>query len=160
MSQRVLCLRQSTLERKNIMSANNYQRQISWYRSRIRTLSSQKETAEAEVSDLEDKIARLRAAYKALGKQKEDLAPVKREIEAVYENPYNWQGRRFDEFATNASNHMAANNIFYAELDRIQDEVNWRLTEYENQANEKYWLIGSLKSSLNNCWTWLQNHTN
>lgn len=116
------------------------------------------------INDLDDQIERLQRAYDDLDDAKEGLKDVRKAIKKL-PNEYDddWEGQVAQEVYDECREDGSI-EYFYTryidEIDTIQDDLNLKLTDLENEKLRQNGILGELVAIGNSLWTRIQNWFN
>ncbi len=140
------------------------QREYDGLCSQKRQNDSEQADVQSTINDLESKITQMQAAYDNLDEAKEGLKSIRNAIgcwPGFYEGV--WKG----DVATDIYNackkdgyHEASYTQYIDKIDEIQDALNLKLTELENEKLRQNGILGELIAWGNSLWTKIQNFFN
>ena len=135
------------------------------------SLCSQKSQNDAEqaevqsvINDLDDKITKMQTAYNNLDAAKEGLKSIRSVIQCwpdFYESV--WKGdvaTAIYDACKKDGYHEASYTQYIDAIDEIQDALNLKLTELENEKLRQQGILGELIAWGNSLWTRIQNFFN
>lgn len=135
------------------------------------SLCSQKSQNDAEqaevqaiIDDLDSKISKMQTAYDNLDAAKEGLKSIRNAIgcwPGFYEGV--WKGNVATDIYDACKKdgyHEASYTQYIDKIDEIQDALNLKLTELENEKLRQNGILGELIAWGNSLWTKIQNFFN
>lgn len=127
-------------------------------------LTSQKNSAETQISDVEsenrwlnEQINRLENAKSTVETEKGNFNSIKRNVSNVIDGDYEWKGDTYDKFKTNGSYLNNDHNSYYDSIDMVLDSINDKITELENQMYRNDGFLGELRSWWNSLCNSIEN---
>lgn len=126
---------------------------------------AEKSSVESDISSLDSKIEALRAAYTKIDDAKESIKDVRKYLRKL-PNDYDdsWKGQFADDVYKECKKGGVRIDYYYTRyielVDDIQDNLNLKITELENEKLRKIAVLGEILSWLNNFATWVQNLAN
>ena len=135
-----------------------------------RRLNNQLERDNAKLAEcratnqvLDEKIGRLREAYNTLGEIKSQYLTIKRNeaTQLLERNPEKWEGCKHYQYREERNNRYVdgiknGSNDYYKDIDKIQDAINMKICELENQKFSDSF-IGGLIKGINSLRYQIQN---
>lgn len=123
--------------------------------------SAKLEECRAKNRSLDEQIGRLRVAYRQVGEIKSQYLSIKtsESTQLINRNPEDWNGSKHGHYKTDAIYVPAIDygiNEYYKDIDRIQDAINMKICELENQKFSDSFL-GDLVRGINSLRYQIQN---
>ena len=133
-------------------------KEIDW--DQYNNLNNQKSSTESQISSvqnenrlLNEQIDRLYQVKEIIKTEKGDFDDIKKSVEQIIDEGYEWKGDTYDKFKSNGSYLKEDNNSYYNSIDDVLDAVNDKITELENRIYSNEGFLGQLQS----CWNSLCN---
>ena len=105
----------------------------------------------------QDKLERLRSVRQTLYDCCDSFRDVKKSVQRVIRDDYDWTGENFSRFSTYSSSLMDENDAYGRNLDAVRDAINDEITRLENDMYRQEGLIGYLRALLNSLANEIQN---
>ena len=121
-------------------------------------------STQAQIDDLDDKIKAMKDAYKAIDTAKEELKDIRKAIKKMpSEYDDKWKGRVSKEVYTSCKSEgelYSSYTSYIDAIDEIEDDLNLKLTDYENEKIKQEGFLVTLRTAWNDLCTKIQNFFN
>ena len=125
----------------------------------------QQEQCQSEIDVLDDKIERLKAAYRKLDDAKEAIDDIKHnQRNMINSDLYQcmWTGSNAQECydSCESGNLYTAYDGYVSNIDAAEDAINWEINTLKEKMNEKYGVLSGLVNAWDDLCTKIQNFFN
>ena len=125
----------------------------------------QQEQCQSEIDVLDEKIERLKAAYRKLDDAKEAIDDIKHnQRNMINSDLYQcmWTGSNAQECydSCESGNLYTAYDGYVSNIDAAEDAINWEINTLKEKVNEKYGVLSGLVNAWDDLCTKIQNFFN
>ena len=117
-------------------------------RSQKRTVELVISGAKSNISDVEDKIERLKAAVKELEAGVEDMEAIKKSIDNLTVDEASWKGKNKDKFEDHYSEYQDAVETCISKTKDAKETMEEEITRYEQQRTNFITGLNNLENTL------------
>lgn len=126
---------------------------------------SEASSVESTISSLDGQIEAMQAAYDSIDDAKESIKDIRKYIRNLPDDyDDSWKGSFADTIYTDCRKDGTRVDYYYTRyidlIDDIQDDLNWKLTELENERLRQETILGDLWAAINSLATRIQNWFN
>lgn len=126
---------------------------------------AQASTVQSEINNLDDQIDAMQAAYDKIDEAKESIKDIRKYLRNLPDDyDDSWKGQFADGIYKDCKKDGIRIDFYYTRyievIDEIQDALNLKLTELENERLRQETILGDLWAAINSLATRIQNWFN
>lgn len=147
------------------MAKKNDRKEYNKLRKKKADNKKQQEQCQSEIDVLDEKIERLKAAYRKLDDAKEAIDDIKHnQRNMINSDLYQcmWTGGNAQECydSCESGNLYTAYDGYVSNIDAAEDAINWEIYTLKEKMNEKYGVLSGLVNAWDDLCTKIQNFFN
>lgn len=122
--------------------------------------AQERKNTERQIAKLKEKLEKLKLAYTRMSGWKSEYRNLRTSVDKTGNSTSYWRGANYNGFRKMYGEVTAENKKVHNQIDRILDDINWKINEVEDEIARQQSILGGLLNGLRTIKTAIENWAN